>query len=380
MFNHQDTTTQRSERTLIAMAKRRILQGALLSLGVVPLACGADDPTGGTPPAAAGSSDSGDVRGPTGGGGGATGGGSGVAGVNGDHAGGVSTGGASAGDAAGSAAQVFPVNDSGADAERDSRSGAVDGDTGAATNRDAGGFALGDGGVAPARPRAAIHSSFDDGSSLLPFKPCWSWAPNYAKVVDKSVEFFYSQAGYDANPRREMKGAEICGEFETFTDGWYGFKLYVPSPGFPTNSTTIVTQVFQKGDCNSWAAHLDITNRDLVIQHRSSCGKPTEAVVYPNLPVNTWVPVIMYFKASNNGNGALRVWVNGAPKQTPSYDLSNINFGFGQWTNGTTLAPGNSLGHKMGIYTMSGGDKRIRLDDISLQPGNPTDAYERVSP
>ncbi|MBC8133659.1 MAG: hypothetical protein H7X95_11815, partial [Deltaproteobacteria bacterium] len=57
-----------------------------------------------------------------------------------------------------------------------------------------------------------------------------------------------------------------------------------------------------------------------------------------------------------------------------------INFGFGVWTNGTTLAPGNALTHKMGMYTSTGGDKRIRFDNISLQPGNPADAFERVTP
>jgi hypothetical protein len=227
--------------------------------------------------------------------------------------------------------------------------------------------------------KAQYFADFNSGTDLAPFKTCWAWAPNYAKVVDKSIEFFYSQAAYDANPRREMAGTEICAPFETFTDGWYGFKLYLPSPGLP-DAETIITQVFQQGACNSWAAHLDMIAGDLVVQHRSSCGTPTQAVVYPDVPLDTWVPIILYFKASNNGNGAFKVWVNGAPKETPTYNRTNINFGFGVWTNGTTLAPGNRLSHKMGLYNRTGGDRRIRFDDIALQPGNPPDAYERVSP
>lgn len=223
---------------------------------------------------------------------------------------------------------------------------------------------------------------------LTPFSTCWAELPNQAVIEKGYLEMRYvyddgKGGGLAYNPtRRQLKGTEICTDFETFTEGWYGFKIFLPSAGFSKNlSETIIAQIFQAGACNSWAGHLIIRGENLYMTHRSSCS----STGYPDVNIaklewDKWIPIIVHFKASGIQTGVVEVWVNNTDSTKPTYQAKNINFGFGVWDNSETLAAGNGLGSKIGLYTSEAANKTIRYDNLSLLEGNPANAFSTVNP
>ncbi|MGM9778800.1 MAG: IPT/TIG domain-containing protein [Prevotella sp.] len=231
-------------------------------------------------------------------------------------------------------------------------------------------------------------SDFNSGESLLPFSPSWAWEPSYIKVVDQCAEFYFNQAALDADNRRERRGCELTSGFKTNSEGWYGFKIFLPEGKFSKDLTnSIIAQIFNNGDQNSWAGHLSINKTDLVVSHRYALIDPTEATVGA-LEWNKWIPVVMYFRAGRNGKGQIKVWLgDGMDESKPTYDSKGISFGYGEWIDDTHLNDvsrddykGASFGAKFGLYVSSGGDRTIRFDDVKLLEGNPEGAFGIVKP
>ena len=87
--------------------------------------------------------------------------------------------------------------------------------------------------------------------------------------------------------------------------------------------------------------------------------------------------------------GMFQVWVGNNPdKNNPTYNATNINFGFGEWKDGETLddvvseqnAVADYIGCKFGMYCFTGGDRTIRFDDLKVLEGNPSGAFDLVNP
>jgi len=222
-------------------------------------------------------------------------------------------------------------------------------------------------------------NNFNTGTMLAPFTPAWAFDPNYIKVQNQYLEFYYNQAALDADNRRERRGAEVVCDFATYTEGWYGFKIFLPEGQFPKNVETHIAQIFQHGSCNSWTGFLSIKDEKLQISRRNHCGTPVVEEVAA-ISWDTWIPIIIHFKASWIDTGMVQVWVGDASKNQPTYNATNINFGFGEWVDGETLDAGNHIGCKFGMYCSEGGDRIIRFDDLSVLEGNPNGAYELVKP
>lgn len=242
--------------------------------------------------------------------------------------------------------------------------------------------------VGSGKPEYTIYQNdFNAGTMIAPFSPYWAFDPNYIKVENQYLEFYYNQAALDADNRRERRGAEVTCNFKTTTEGWYGFKFFLPEGKFPKNTETHIAQVFQSGDCNSWAGFLSIKDETLQVSRRNSCGTATVEHV-ANITWGTWIPVVIHFKVSMMNTGMFQVWVGNAPKATPTYTATGINFGFGEWVNGETLddvvSTGNPvadhIGCKFGMYCSTGGDRTIRFDDLKALVGSPTGAFELVKP
>ena len=92
------------------------------------------------------------------------------------------------------------------------------------------------------------------------------------------------------------RGAEVTCNFKTTTEGWYGFKVYLPEGKFPMNeSGIIIAQIFGQGCKNSWAGHLSIDQGTLKFSHRHALVDPVVGTV-GKLEVNKWYSVVVYFK------------------------------------------------------------------------------------
>ncbi|MDR1504047.1 MAG: IPT/TIG domain-containing protein [Prevotella sp.] len=234
-------------------------------------------------------------------------------------------------------------------------------------------------------------NDFNSGVSLLPFSASWAWDPNYIKVENRYAEFYYNQAALDADNRRERRGCELTCGFSTTTDGWYGFKIFLPEGKFPKNvDGSIIAQIFNSGDANTWAGHLKINQNKLVVSYRGSAAASAEI----NKEVGTltwdkWIPIVIYFKAGRNNKGLIRVWMgDNIVEVSPTFDSGPINFAFGNWIDDNTLngtvTPDNpvadNLGGKWGLYVSSGGDRTIRYDDLKVLEKNPTEAFNIVKP
>lgn len=239
-----------------------------------------------------------------------------------------------------------------------------------------------------------LYANSFEGPSVYPFWRGWAWAPNYISVEIATphsdlwsengyAEFYYNQAALDADNRRERRGAELTCDFTTVNEGWYGFRFYLPEGKFPKNlEGSIITQIFNRGKGNSWAGHLSITDDKLLLSYRRALVAPTVKEV-GIVQWNQWIPVIMYFKAGLNGKGRIRVWMGDDMQESnPTLDTNNISFGFGDWVDNETMdaSKGTSLGCKFGLYVSEGGDRTIRMDDISALEGNPEGAFETVKP
>ena len=109
-------------------------------------------------------------------------------------------------------------------------------------------------GVKPGVDYVIYKHDFNSGTSYLPFTDAWAWEPNYIKIVDKYLEFYYNYKALLEDDRRMRRGAEVTCNFKTTTEGWYGFKFFLPENSFPMNeSGIIIAQIFNQGCRNSWA-------------------------------------------------------------------------------------------------------------------------------
>ena len=232
------------------------------------------------------------------------------------------------------------------------------------------------------------QNDFNTGIMMAPFSPYWAFAPNYIKVENQYLEFYYNQAALDADDRRERRGAEVTCDFKTTTEGWYGFKFFLPEGQFPKDTETHIAQIFQHGDCNSWTGFLSVKNESLQVSRRNSCGGATVEHV-TDISWGTWIPVVIHFKVSMMNTGMFQVWVGNNPSEnTPTYNATGINFGFGEWVDGETLDDvvsaenpvADYIGCKFGMYCSSGGDRTIRFDDLKVLEGNPNGAFDIVKP
>lgn len=231
------------------------------------------------------------------------------------------------------------------------------------------------------------QNDFNTGTMYAPFTPRWAWEPNYIKVKDQCLEFYFNQDALIQDDRRERRGAEVVCDFKTTSEGWYGFKIFLPEGKFPKNTITHIAQIFQNGDCNSWAGSLSIVNENLQVYRRSYCGDATEEIV-TKIPWDTWIPIILHFKVSMMNTGMVQVWVGDAPENKPTYNATKINFGFGDWVSGEILDDVKSdsnpnpdyISCKFGMYCFDGGDRTIRFDDLKALEKNPANAFDIVKP
>jgi hypothetical protein len=226
--------------------------------------------------------------------------------------------------------------------------------------------------------------NFNEGSSYAPFTPSWAWDPNYIKVVDQCLEFYYNQAALDADNRRERRGCEVTCPFSTTSEGWYGFKIYLPDGSFPKNvDNSVIAQIFNNGSSNTWAGHLKISQNKLLVAYRNA-GATTAEVdkEVGTVSWGKWIPIVMYFKAGKNNKGNIKVWLgDNMSENNPTFDSGNINLAWGDWIDDNTLdGSTTTLGGKWGLYVSSGGDRIIRFDDLKALVGNPDGAFSLVAP
>lgn len=237
---------------------------------------------------------------------------------------------------------------------------------------------------------------FNEGTSYAPFTDAWAYDPCYIKTVDQCLEFYYNAAALQAENIRQRRGCEVTCEFHTTTEGWYGFRVYLPEGKFPMDEGgIIIAQIFNQGCRNSWAGHLSIENGTLVLSHRNALVDPVVGTV-GQLETNRWYPIVVHFKAGLNNKGHLRAWIgDDMVESSPAYDSGDCNFGFGHWIDDETLddtgtneeclayssyGGNDALGCKFGLYVSNTVDITIRFDDIKALEGNPTGAFDIVKP
>lgn len=191
-------------------------------------------------------------------------------------------------------------------------------------------------------------SGFTNGQ-FAPFYTCTTLPVNAGVATTLNgqpcVKFEWHQANYDGT--RTARGTEACSTLQIQKEGWYGFYIYLPDPGYPMNKEAGVAQWFANNStCSSWTAMLILRNNDLTISHRGTCGTSTNATVYANFPRNRWVSIVTHVVASHLNAGQFEIYVDGVSK----YSVSGINFGFDHWTADDALESPNNIGLKFGQY------------------------------
>lgn len=238
-----------------------------------------------------------------------------------------------------------------------------------------------------------LYQNDFSGSSYYPFTDAWAISPCYIKTVDGALEYYYNAAALKEDNRRERRGCEVTCNFSTATEGWYGFKFYLPEGKFPMDeSGIIIAQIFNQGCRNTWAGHLSIDKGVLKMSHRNALVDPVVGTV-GTLETNKWYSVVMHFKAGRNNKGHIQVWLDNADENSPTYDSGNCNFAFGHWIDDETLdSTGNNpdcagynggydkLGCKFGLYVSNDKDITIRMDDLKALEGNPAGSFNIVKP
>ena len=229
----------------------------------------------------------------------------------------------------------------------------------------------------------------DNRETIYPFWRGWAWEPNYIEVRDQCLEFYYNQAALDADNRRQRRGCELTCPFRATSEGWYGFRIFLPEGLFPKDiDGSIFCQLFNNGDRNSWAGHLTLNRNQVVLSYRHALVNPTTRTV-GTVEWGKWTNVVVYFRVGRNNKGSIRVWLGEQISEaTPQVKADGINFGFGDWIddthlNGevtTTNEKPDYIGCKFGLYVSSGGDRIIRFDDIRALEGNPEGAFGIVCP
>lgn len=226
-------------------------------------------------------------------------------------------------------------------------------------------------------------NDFNDGTSLLPFLERAS-GTNYVKVVDQCAEFYYDpQTMIDHPGERAYKGAEVsCDEYSTNSEGWYGYRLFLPEGKFPKDASgTIITQIFNNGYGNTWAGHLHINGEKLEIGYRGSSAASAEIdKEICTLEWGKWINLVINFQAGTGGKGHIRIWVGEEINENePTLNLENINLGFGAWADSNTLED-SYLSCKFGLYVADEYERTIRFDDLKALEGNPDGAFNIVKP
>lgn len=196
---------------------------------------------------------------------------------------------------------------------------------------------------------ATEKSSGFTNCQLAPFSTCTTLPANagVATVLNGQpcIKFEWHQAKYDGT--RTARGTEACTTIAIQKEAWFGFYIYLPSPGYPLNKEAGVAQWFANNSaCSSWTGMLVLRNNDLMISHRSACVTPTDAVIYPNFPRNQWVSVITHVVASHLNAGRFEIFIDGVSK----YNATGINFGFDKWTTDDALQSPVNIGLKIGQY------------------------------
>lgn len=225
-------------------------------------------------------------------------------------------------------------------------------------------------------------SGFTNGT-LAPFTICTTVKPNLPVATtlqgQPCAQLSWHADSYDG--RRVTKGTELCSNLAIQKEGWFGFYLYLPNPGYPMDKEAAVAQCFADNSaCSSWAALLIMKNNDLRISHRSYCGVPTDAVVYANFPRNRWVSVVMHFVVSHLKAGQFEIWVDGASK----YKATSINFGYDTWDANDSLVFPNHIGLKVGQYDYQNenytpGEVRTSYyTNVTQVSGNPAGILNRI--
>ena len=229
-----------------------------------------------------------------------------------------------------------------------------------------------------------------DGGSILPYRDGGVPAPNYVKIVDQALEFYYNAEAYAQHEGdRKYKGAEIVSDFTSWSEGWYGFKFYLPEGKFPKNvEGSTIAQIFQSGDGNTWAGLLKVDYENLVIYHRHYSGNPHIDVV-GSVKWNEWNNVVLYFRAGRNNKGCIKIWLgNDLIESHPTLNEDNINFFLGYWLDDNTLLgevtadniKADIIGPKFGLYVSDEHDRTIRFDDLRVLEGNPDGAFDMIKP
>ncbi len=246
-------------------------------------------------------------------------------------------------------------------------------------------------------------NSFNHTGVKTPFVDGWAYSPNYITVANGYSEFHYDPKGLaDKGDNRSYKGAELTCDYHTATEGWYGFKIYLPSSTEATNffpmdeNGIIIAQLFNQGCKNCWAGTVSIESGVLTLSHRHAMVEPTKADL-ATLETGKWYPVVIYFKVGKNNKARLRAWVGDSMvENSPTYDSGACNFGYGHWidddtmddtgTNTECLAAsekygGNDgIGCKFGLYVTNSVQITIRFDYIRALEGNPAGAFDMMKP
>ena len=225
--------------------------------------------------------------------------------------------------------------------------------------------------------------------TIYPFWRGWAWEPNYIEVRDQYIEYYYNQAALDADNRRMRRGCELTCPFKATSEGWYGFRIFLPEGKFPKDvDGSIICQLFNNGDRNTWAGHLKLNHNKVILSYRHALVDPQERTV-STVEWEQWTNIVVYFRVGRNNKGSIRVWMGKQIDESkPQVKADNINFGFGDWIDDTHLngeATANNeipdyIGCKFGLYVSSGGDRTIRFDDIKALEGNPEGAFQIVCP
>lgn len=225
-----------------------------------------------------------------------------------------------------------------------------------------------------------ISHDFNDGR-VSPYNVCTTQSPNYAKVVSQRLKTFWQESSY--NGTRMTKGAEVCADWHTTKEGWYGMTMNIGSD-YPRDKKGGVAQIFQFVSSSfwSWAAMLQMDNGDLTIIHRSNGGSSSniEEVVVRDFPTEKNVNIIMHFILSKSNNGELQIWVDGVSR----YHKQNINFGYGTWNGDVQDGEYTYVDLKAGQYNFESDDYRsgetrtVYYDNLSWYAGS--NGYSIVDP
>lgn len=170
--------------------------------------------------------------------------------------------------------------------------------------------------------------------------------------------------------------------------GWYAFSFRLPAD-FPAKNVILAqlicwTSALPATD-KTLAFFLDDDGRFRAAAYHGSGGPATRTAngtLTSSLALGVWHDVVVHATFANNSAGSLRVWLNGAPESSPTFQVSGIRFGNGAWTNSSTLSAGAYA--KWGLYCWDvddytdGETRTVEFDDVAYLVGNPSGAFDLV--